>query len=99
MRVPSSNPAAGSLIPFAQKLIFTHQCVQLSFEPLDHTGLASDGSFKFRTTFSDVTLFINCREDFDPEVEGFRLRFLASAGGEVIFVVRCAQGGNKVTIV
>jgi len=32
-------------------------------------------------------------------LRGFRLQFLASAGGEVIFVVRCAQEGDKVTIV
>lgn len=69
-RVPSSNPAAEFLIPFVQKLVFIHQCVQLSFEPLDYAGLVSDDSFKFLTALSDVTLSINCWEDFDPEIKG-----------------------------
>ena len=99
-RVPSSNPAAEFLVLFVQKLVFIHQCVQLSFEPLDHAGLVSDGSFKFLTTFSNVTLSINCREDLDPEVEGVPIT-VSGIGWRRSHLCsqRCAQEGNKVTIV
>ena len=99
-RVPGSNPAAEFLVVFVQKLVFIHQCVQLSFELLDHAGLVSDGSFKFLATFSDVMLSTNCREDFDPEVEGVPIT-VSGIGWRRSHLCsqKYAQEDNKVTIV
>ena len=98
-KVPSSNPAAEFLVLFVQKLVFIHQCVQLSFEPLDHVGLASDGSFKFLTTLSDVPLSINCREDFDPEVEGVPITVSSIGWRRSHLCSQMCAEGNKVTII
>lgn len=97
-KVPSSNPAAEFLVLFVQKLVFIHQCVQLSFEPLDHVGLVGDGSSSFSQHFLMLHSLSIAGKILIRRSRGFRLRVLASAGDEVIFVVRCARRTIKLLL-